>query len=186
MLRTDFRDDFRGLGPITSLPVARADSCRQAADRGSTSLRVTITTMNPTQKVSTLLLIASLLLAGCTTSPGLAMKIEAPPSQSRVLLGNFTGSVALIQGSPKNAEIQASDGALTCIGKSNNGQFSTDMRMNRITHTFALTCSNGTSGQIILNINASAGNVNGIGVGTLSDGSKIKVIVGDLTGTLNW
>jgi hypothetical protein len=109
MLRTDFRNDLRGLGPITSLPVAR----------GSTSLGVTITAMKPIQTVSTLLLIASLLLAGCTTSPGLAMKIETPPSQSRVLLGQFTGSVALIQGSPKDAEIQASDGVLTCTGKSN-------------------------------------------------------------------
>lgn len=142
--------------------------------------------MKPTQATSSLFLVTSVLLAGCTTSPSLAMKIEAPSSQSRVLLGQFQGSVALIQGSPKNAEISASDGSLTCTGQSNNGQFSTDMRVNRITHTFSLTCSNGTSGQVILNINASAGNVNGIGVGTLTDGSKIKVIVGDLTGTLNW
>lgn len=114
------------------------------------------------------------------------MKIEAPSAQPRVLLGQFTGSIALLQGNPKNAEVHATDGSLTCSGQSNTGQFSTDMRMNRITHTFFLTCSNGATGQMILNINASASTINGIGVGTLSDGSKIKVIVGDLTGSLNW
>ena len=114
------------------------------------------------------------------------MKVETPSMQPKVLLGQFVGSIALVQGNPKNAEVHASDGALTCTGQSNTGQFSTDMRMNRITHTFLVTCSNGTTGQMILNITASASSINGIGVGTLSDGSKIKVIVGDLSGTLTW
>ena len=125
-------------------------------------------------------------LAGCTTSPSLAMRIEDPLAQPKVLIGQFIGSVALLQGSPKTAEITATDGALSCAGKSNTGQFSTDMRMNRITHLFNLTCTNGVSGQLVLNINASSSTINGIGAGTLSDGSKIKVVVGDLAGTLNW
>lgn len=133
-----------------------------------------------------LLVLAIGSFVGCTTSPSLAMKIEAPPGQPKVLIGQFIGSVALLQGSPKSAEVHATDGALSCSGKSNTGQFSTDMRMNRITHLFALTCSNGATGQLVLNINASAYTINGIGAGTLSDGSKIKVIVGDLSGTLSW
>ena len=128
----------------------------------------------------------STLGAGCSTTPSLAMKVETPSMQPKVLLGQFVGSIALLQGNPKNAEVHASDGSLICTGQSNTGQFSTDMRMNRITHTFLVTCSNGTTGQMILNITASASNINGIGVGTLSDGSKIKVIVGDLSGTLTW
>ena len=125
-------------------------------------------------------------LFGCTTSPSLAMRIEDSTAQTKILIGQFIGSVALLQGSPKTAEITATDGALSCTGKSNTGQFSTDMRMNRITHLFNLSCTNGVTGQLVLNINASSYTINGIGAGTLSDGSKIKVIVGDLAGTLNW
>ena len=132
--------------------------------------------------------ITSILVAGCTT-PGLVMKIEAPSAQPKLLLGQFTGSVALLQGNPKNAEIHATDGSLTCSGQSDNGQFSTDMITNRIAHIFSITCSNGTTGQLFLNMSATfkwVASVNGVGIGTLSDGSKIKVIVGDMSGQLLW
>ena len=150
------------------------------------TLGVTIIAMRPICLLAAPLLITLALGTGCSTSPSLAMKIEAPSTQPRVLLGQFTGSVALLQGNTKNAEVSATDGTLTCSGQSTTGQFSTDMRMNRIAHNFTLTCSNGTTGQMILNINASVSTINGIGVGTLSDGSKIKVVVGDLSGTFNW
>ena len=73
------------------------------------------------------------------------MKIEHDASPPRVLLGEFHGSVALIYGNPKVAQLHVSDGSLTCDGQSENGQFSTDMAENKIKHTFALTCSNGLS-----------------------------------------
>ena len=126
-------------------------------------------------------------LGGCATAPMLAMKVESPSAPPKVLIGEFKGSVALVQGDPKRAEIQATDGTLTCDGKSENGHFSTDMRKNRITHNFALVCSNGMTGTLRLNITATPSAIDGVGVGSLSDGSRVKVIVGDhLKGELTW
>lgn len=134
-----------------------------------------------------ILAMSTFSLGGCATTPMLAMKVEPPSAPPKVLLGQFKGSVALVHGDPKSAEIEATDGSLTCNGKSENGQFSTDMRKNRITHNFALTCSNGLTGKLLLDITASPSSIDGVGVGTLSDGSRIKVIVGDhLKGELTW
>jgi hypothetical protein len=145
-----------------------------------------IMTMTSVRIIAILLISIPFGLLGCSLTPSLAMRIETPAKDTKILLGRFVGSIALIHGSPKNAEIQASDGVLDCTGRSNTGQFSTDMRINRISHNFPITCSNGTTGQLILNINASPASISGIGVGTLSDGSKIRVVVGDLSGTLAW
>lgn len=128
-----------------------------------------------------------LMLSACAVNPDIAMKLERSPSDFRIMMGEFDGSLALIHGSPKNATIHATDGEFSCIGKSNSGKFKTDMRKNIVTHLFHLTCDNGATGQIILKITMRGdGNAYGAGVGSMSDGSKLKVVVGDMSGTLAW
>lgn len=103
------------------------------------------------------------------------------------MMGEFEGSLALIHGNPKNAKIHATDGKLSCTGISNSGEFKTDMRKNIVTHLFKITCNNDTEGQMILKITMRGdGNAYGAGVGTMSDGSKLKIVVGDMSGTLSW
>ena len=123
----------------------------------------------------------------CAMNPDVAMKLEKSPKDYRIMMGEFDGSLALIHGSPKNATISATDGEFSCTGKSNTGKFKTDFRKNVITHLFNITCDNGTKGQIILKITMRGdGKAYGAGVGKMSDGSKLKIVVGDMSGTLNW
>mgnify|MGYP001565839679 CR=1 FL=1 len=134
-----------------------------------------------------LVALLSLTAASCATNPDVAMKIEKSPSEFKILIGEFDGSLALIHGSPKNAEIQATDGSFTCIGKSTTGEFSTDFRKNKVRHLFNFTCDDGSTGQVILIITMwGNGQAQGVGTGVLSNGSKIKVVVGDMSGTLSW
>ena len=134
-----------------------------------------------------IILILSVVLTGCAMNPDVAMKLERSPSDFKILMGEFDGSLALIHGSPKNATIRATDGEITCDGKSNTGKFKTDMRKNVVTHLFNLSCNNGATGQMILKITMwGNGSAQGAGVGQMSDGSKLKIVVGDMSGTLSW
>jgi len=129
----------------------------------------------------------TILVTACATNPDVAMKLEKSPNDFKIMMGEFDGSLALIHGSPKNATIHATDGEFSCMGKSNNGKFKTDMRKNVVTHLFKIVCDNGAEGQMILKITVRAdGNAHGAGVGIMSDGSKLKVVVGDMSGTLDW
>jgi hypothetical protein len=132
-------------------------------------------------------LFLSSIIAGCAVNPDVAMKLEKSPQTFRVLMGEFEGALALIHGSIKNAKITATDGEVSCTGESNNGEFKTDMRKNVVTHVFDMKCSTGETGKLILKITLSGGgNASGAGVGNMSDGSKLKVVVGDMAGTLSW
>ena len=115
------------------------------------------------------------------------MKIEKSKSDFDILIGEFDGSLALIHGDPTNASIHVGNGELTCDGKSTVGAFSTDMRTNKVKHMFHFTCSDGRSGQLPIVVKVGGDlNAHGIGVGTMTDGSKIKVIVGTMSASIAW
>lgn len=141
-----------------------------------------------TTKLKILILIfITFFSVGCAVNPDVAMKLEKSPEDFRVMMGEFDGSLALIHGSPENATIHATDGEVSCTGTSNSGKFKTDMRKNIITHLFNIECSTGATGQMILKITARPnGNTYGAGVGNMSDGTKLKVVIGDMAGTLSW
>jgi len=120
-------------------------------------------------------------------NPDVAMKIEKSSSKFDVLIGEFDGSLALIHGNPKNAKIHVSDGELNCDGTSTTGRFSTDMRTNKVTHLFKFICDDGRTGKLPITVKVrSDSNAHGIGVGRMSDGSKIKVLIGDMSATIGW
>jgi len=134
-----------------------------------------------------ILLAFALSISGCAMNPDLAMKIEPRQGEPRILLGEFIGSLALIHGDPKTARVQASDGQFSCEGASNSGTFKTDFRKNNVTHLFRIKCSNGSHGEVMMKISMRGdGSASGIAVGKLNDGSKVKIVVGDMTGTLSW
>jgi len=100
-----------------------------------------------------LALILATLVTACAVNPDLAMKLQRSPSDFKILMGEFNGSLALIHGDPTNASIHATDGEISCDGTSNSGRFKTDMMTkNIVTHLFKVTCSNGAEGQVILKI----------------------------------
>jgi len=124
----------------------------------------------------------------CATNYDAGVKIEKTPTEFKVLIGEFDGSIALLHGSPKQAEIRVSDGTFSCKGVSTTGEFSTNLiNKNKIKHLFNFACDDGSTAQVPVLVNAYAGGmVSGIGVGVMSSGSKIKVIIGDMTGKIAW
>lgn len=128
-----------------------------------------------------------LTVSACAVNHDVAMKLEKTPNDFKIMIGEFDGSLALIHGDPKNAEIHATDGEFSCMGKSNSGKFKTDLRKNIVTHLFKITCDNGATGQMILKITMQGDfYVYGVGIGNMSDDSKLKIIVGDISGVLAW
>ncbi len=130
------------------------------------------------------------LASACATAPDVAMKIENSRDKFDILLGSFDGSLALVHGNPKNATISATNGELTCDGVSTTGQFSTDMSKNKVKHNFSLKCSDGRTGRAVLTITARPDGyglaARGAGIGSLNDGSRVKIVVGEASGTLGW
>ena len=134
--------------------------------------------------------ISFVILTGCSAGYDMAMKLEKSSDDFEILMGTFDGSLALIHGNPKNAEITATNGDITCNGVSNSGEFSTDMMKNKVKHQFKLSCDDGRSGNLVASITLRANgygtNISGAGVGKLNDGSKVKEVFGDASGTLGW
>ena len=130
------------------------------------------------------------LLTGCTAGYDIGMKVEKTPSDFEIMMGSFDGSMALLHGDTKNATITATNGELTCNGVSNTGTFSTDMSKNKVKHLFKITCSDGRTGSLMASITARPQGygvgIFGAGSGKMNDGSKIKVVFGDASGTLGW
>jgi len=129
-------------------------------------------------------------LTACSAGYDAAMKIENPKKAPIVMIGSFEGSVALINGDPKNAKIIVSNGNVECIGVSNSGKFSTDFSKNVIKHQFEISCNDGRSGNAVATITARPEGygvgINGVGVGTLNDGSEIRLVFGEMSGSLGW
>ena len=134
------------------------------------------------------LLVCALILSACgMVPPDVAMKIEKSSSDFEILIGEFDGSLALIHGDPTNAKIHVTNGELNCDGTSTVGKFTTDMRTNKVSHLFHIICNDGRTGQLPLTIKMKSDlNAHGIGVGKMSDGSKVKVLVGDMAATISW
>ena len=129
------------------------------------------------------------ILAGCSAGYDAAMQIKNNQTEE-LLMGTFDGSIALIHGSTKEASISVTDGRLSCEGISMTGKFSTDMSKNKVRHTFKVSCNDGRTGVVVASITARpdgyGARVNGTGIGSLSDGSKVRVVFGEMTGALSW
>lgn len=138
-------------------------------------------------------IISIALTAGCSTSTShdVAMNIKKN-GKSEVLIGSFDGSMAPSQGSSKTGTINVSNGKLNCLGTSTTGERSIGLTHSKVRHLFDMQCDDGRSGQLMANINgrsamnATGLDLSGIGIGKLSDGSDMRVVFGDMSGTLAW
>ena len=141
---------------------------------------------------SSFVFVLAFSLVGCASTGGhdVTMRVQDGSGAGTVLIGTFNGSIALIHGSPKDATISLSDGLTTCLGQSTSGQFSTDMQKNQVRHAFRITCNDGRSGNLVANITARpqgfGTDLNGVGVGSLNDGSQLRAVFGEVTGSLVW
>ena len=131
------------------------------------------------------------LLTGCSAGYDIGMKLEKSPDDFEILMGTFDGSMSIMHGSTKNATITATNGDITCDGASDTGKYSTDMGKNKVKHMFRVTCDDGRTGNLTASITGRASGLTGVnifgsGIGKLSDGTKIKIVFGDASGTLGW
>ena len=81
---------------------------------------------------------------------------------------------------PKKANFTATNGELTCDGVSTGGKTKTLWSKYKMTMMFKVTCSNGTKGSLAFQgTHDGLDSYIGAGTGTLNDGTKVKVVVGD-------
>mgnify|MGYP005989384895 CR=1 FL=1 len=117
------------------------------------------------------------LLIGCNSTQA-GMKLEGPKKEPTTLIGSF----AL-----KERTISVTDGDITCSGKADDMGF--EWVAPPVLTYKKLSCSDGRTGSMSLNMNWAGtvfGPSNGIGIGKLSDGTKVKVIIGNLAASLSW
>ena len=113
------------------------------------------------------------LLAGCA-SPDLGMKLQKN-GQETILMGSVIDAM-----NAKKASFSATNGDLMCDGTSKSGQTKTLMTKYKVTMLFDVTCSDGTSGSLAFQgTHDGMDSYIGAGTGTLNDGTKVKVVVGD-------
>ena len=132
-------------------------------------------------KLSYILPLSLLVLSACA-DPDVAMKLEKSPTDFKILMGSMSNS-----GSATSASIFATDGELTCEAKALDGKHTIGWTKEKIKTTYDVSCSNGAEGKLIFQGTLRGyDDFYGAGIGKLSDGSKVKLIVGDAAGTIGW
>lgn len=137
-----------------------------------------------------LLFLISLTLSGCVQTYNASMKLEQSPDDFKVLIGAIEPKGKTWAWTDINLKV--TDGEISCSGSSTTEDwgFSGSMTKSKFRHTVPLECSDGEKGKLVLNLNwdgLNKGNqVTGQGIGKLTDGTKVKVILGNTTATLNW
>lgn len=120
-------------------------------------------------------------MASCS-DPDAAMKIEKSPTDFTILMGSIQNAT-----SKTDATIFATDGELTCEGKALSNDYDIGWVKNKTKTNFDLKCSNGAEGKLMFQgTDTGMDDLSGAGVGSLSDGSKVKLIVGDMSATIGW
>ena len=124
------------------------------------------------------------LLAGCTENPAITMQMK--DKNETILLGQLTmEDVNYIN--TVYFDLDVTDGNISCSGKSPVTNLSlTSGGKNKVQTLIPFSCNDGRSGKVSTNLTFAGATWRGIGVGTLTDGTKIRVVVGDMTGDLTW
>ena len=124
----------------------------------------------------------SLLVLSACAEPDVAMKLEKSPTDFKILMGSMSNGA-----SASNASIFATDGELTCEAKAMDGKRTIGWTKDKIKTTYDVSCSNGAEGKVIFQGTIRGyDDFYGAGIGNLSDGTKVKIVVGDAAGTIGW
>ena len=113
------------------------------------------------------------ILAGCA-APTLGMKLQKSGNET-ILVGSINNLLH-----PQKINFSATNGELVCDGTSRTGEARNLFGKSKMTVLFDLTCNNKTSGSLAFQGTYDGGDkYYGAGSGTLNDGTKVKVVVGD-------
>ena len=129
----------------------------------------------------------SLGLLGCS-DPSAQMKIESPKGSSDeavILLGTLALPNSGIQ--QWAGELDVSDGEIRCVGTDEGSKVDMGWAVGRLRHDINVQCDDGRTGVVKVSLSGTTReNMSGVGVGKLSDGSKVRLVVGDAVGALSW
>jgi len=131
-----------------------------------------------------------LALAGCATidnleGPPAVMKISSASGEI-ILMGKYYYHSVAVQADSSTiavAELSVTDGSVTCTGKTTYSE-----KGNRVIPV-EIYCSNGLEGKVIITFNNNAAWRNqesALGVGSMKDGSKIRLMLGNMAGAMAW
>ena len=126
------------------------------------------------------------LLIGCS-DPSATMQIvnQSRPDKTTTLVGVMeTGMVRL--GKP-GFQFDLSNGELNCVTDQLVANWQRGWMRNRLRQTVDFQCNDGRSGKIQMVLSGtSKEDWSGTGQGKLNDGSKVRLLVGDMSGAINW
>ena len=125
-------------------------------------------------------IVGSVLLAGCAETPTITMKFK---NQNETIM---IGQMNLNDNwSTFHFDYEVTDGELTCSGKTTPAK-PTLFNVNFNT-VMSVDCDNGSNGKVSANLRLSGDGLwDGVGVGRLNDGTKIRIVVGQMSGDLTW
>ena len=127
-----------------------------------------------------LILVAG-LVAACSPPPATMQIKRSPSSEPLVLIGTYSGGIQ-----PK-AMLEVTDGRLSCVGEDAAARTTLGFSVNRTSANIKITCNDGRTGLVQLQTTTNGIDFSqGVGVGSLSDGSRVRVIVGEIGGMLDW
>jgi hypothetical protein len=126
--------------------------------------------------------LVSLGFVSACAQPDVAMKLEKSPTDFLILMGSIENATM-----PAKSSIFATDGEISCDAKAIDGKSTIGWTKNKIKTTFDVSCSNGASGKVLFQGTVRGyDDIYGAGIGQMSDGSKVKIVVGDAAGTIGW
>ena len=121
------------------------------------------------------------LLAGCMTN-GLQMNIiNNSDDKPEFLMGEITQVKAL-----KSITFVAENFTVSCEGVSPDGNVQLGLTHDIYTHQFPISCSDGRDGTVRLRIRVGGGSIRGTGIGQMSDGSDVRISIGETSGGIVW
>ena len=135
------------------------------------------------RKLLALSFIGTGVLMGCTEDPGMTMQFK--DKAETLMVGqlnmrdvNYINTVYF--------DYEVSDGETTCSGKTPTVKLQlTSTMKNKANTTMSVSCDDGRAGNLAANMSFN-GSWSGVGVGKLNDGTKVRVVVGDMIGNLDW
>ena len=123
------------------------------------------------------LLVAVGVLSACTEDPGITMKFN--DNDETLMMGKLTmNDVNFVN--KVYFDYEVTDGETVCSGKTPTVKLQlTSALENKVNTTMSVECNDGRNGKLAANMTFS-NKWSGVGVGKLSDGTKVRVIVGDV------
>ena len=126
------------------------------------------------------------VLAGCS-DPSATMQIvnKSGPEETTTLVGVM--EIGMVGPGKPGFKFDLSNGELTCISDRQPANWQRGWSRNRVRQIVDFQCDDGRSGKIQMALSGTSNeDWSGVGQGKLDDGSKVRLLVGDMSGAINW